>query len=133
MKDVLAPEAPTAVSFDDIVAKMTTHCQPPPSEIMQRYRFNTRVRRPHETVSVYLAQLKQLAEYCKFGDTLQQMLRDRLVCGIAQERWQKRLLAEDGLSYDKAVKLLLSMEVAEQEIKDLVPASHKAVNSPAWL
>ncbi len=51
IKDVLSPEAPGTVSFADIVQKMTKYFQPPPSEIMQRYRFNTRVRQPHETVS----------------------------------------------------------------------------------
>ena len=47
------------------------------------------------------------------------MIRDRLVCGIANEKWQQRLLAEDDLSYDKATKLL-SFEAAEKEMKDLV-------------
>jgi len=47
------------------------------------------------------------------------MLRDRLVCGIGDERWQKRLLSEEALSYDKAVKILLSLEAAELEVKDM--------------
>ena len=83
MKDVLAPRIPSEVPLEELVTAMTTHFQPPPSEIMQRYRFNTRVRRPHETIAVYIT---QLAEYCNYGDTLPQMLRDRLVCGIAEER-----------------------------------------------
>ena len=119
LKDVLAPQAPTDVTFDQIVEKMTAHLQPPPSEIVQRYRFNTRVRQPHESVSTYLAQLNQLAEYCNYKDTLKQMLRDRLVCGIAQPQWQKRLLAEEGLTFEKACKQLLSMEAAEKQMKDL--------------
>lgn len=127
MKDVLSPTSPSEVAFAAIVTTMGAHFQPPPSEIMQRFRFNSRIRRPHETVATYLAQLKQLAEYCKFGVTLSPMLRDRLVCGIADERWQKRLLAEEDLTYDKAVKLLLSMEAAESEVKDLT--AHKTVNS----
>ena len=45
------------------------------------------------------------------------MIRDRLVCGIANEQ---HLLAEDDLSNDKAMKLLLSFEAAEKEMKDLV-------------
>ena len=116
MKDVLAPEAPSTVSFTDIVSKMTAHFQPPPSEIMQRYRFNTRVWQRHESVATYLAQLKQLAEYCNYKDSLS---RDRLVCWIAHPQWQKRLLAEEALTFDKAVKLLTSMESADQEVKDL--------------
>ena len=127
IKDVIAPRAPTEVSFNEIVQKMTAHCQPPPSEIMQRYRFNTRVRHSHETVSTYLAQLKQLAEYCNYGDSLPMMLQDRLVCGIAQQQWQKRLLVEDDLTYNKAVKLLLSMESADQDILNLSSGS-KQVN-----
>ena len=119
MKDVLTPRNPSEVDYDELVTAMTTHFQPPPSEIMQRYRFNMRVRRPHESVATYLAQLKQLAEYCKYSDSLPEMLRDRLVCGIGDERWQKRLLSEEALSYDKAVKILLSLEAAELEVKDM--------------
>ncbi len=55
IKDVLSPEAPGTVSFADIVQKMTEYFQPLPSEIIQRYRFNARVRQPHETVSTYIA------------------------------------------------------------------------------
>ena len=61
----------------------------------------------------------QLAEYYNFRATLSEMLRDQLVCGIAKQQCQIRLLAEDGLTYDKAVKLLLLMESADQEVRDL--------------
>jgi len=44
INDVLAPETLSDVSFVDLVTKMTDHFQPPPSEIMQRYWFNMRVR-----------------------------------------------------------------------------------------
>ncbi len=47
------------------------------------------------------------------------MLRDRHVYGMARPQWQKRLLSEEGLSYDKVVKLFLSMESADKEVKGL--------------
>ena len=121
LKDVLSPTSPTEADFKTIVEKMTEHFQPEPSEIVQRFRFHTRVRQSLESVATYIAQLKQIAENCNFGDAarVNEMLRDRLVCGIANEKWQQRLLAEDGLSYDKAQKLLLSLEAAEKGIKDL--------------
>lgn len=40
------------------------------------------------------------------------MLRDRLVCGIANVHMQKRLLAEPNLTLKKAVELALGMEAA---------------------
>ena len=63
IKDVMSPQAPGEATFTVIAEKMTTHFQPAPSEIVQRFRFNTRVRRPHETVAAYISQLKQLAEH----------------------------------------------------------------------
>ena len=100
---------------------MTTHLQPQPSEIVQRFRFNNRSRLPQESVATYVTKLKRLAETCKFGDTarLNEMMRDRLVCGVVNEKWQQRLLAEDNLTYEKPFKLLLSVEASEKEVKYL--------------
>ncbi len=73
-------------------------------------------------MSTYVTQLKQIAEHCNFEDAawLKEMLKDRLVCSIANDKWQQRLLAEEGdLTYDKTLKLLISLEAAEKEIKDL--------------
>ncbi len=74
---------------------MEAHLKLQPSEIVQRFRFNTRTRQGHETVANYVALLKQITETCNFGDaaTLNEMIRDQLVCGLANEKWQQRLLA----------------------------------------
>ena len=68
IKDVLSPRTPAEVTFRDICTAMSTHLQPQPSEIVQRFRFNTRVRQPQETIATYVTQLKRLAESCNFGD-----------------------------------------------------------------
>ena len=123
IRDVLAPRAPTEVSFKDICTTMSDHLQPEPSEIVQRYSFNTRVRRSQESVATYVAELKRIAEHCNFGDNarLNEMIRDRLVCGIANDKWKQRLLAEDPkkLNFDKAYSLLLSLEASEKQVKVL--------------
>ena len=68
-----------------------------------------------ETVSEYVASLRQLTEHCKYGDNLNTMLRDRLVCGINDTRIQKRLLSEGStLTYARAFELSLSLEAAER-------------------
>ena len=102
---------------------MSDHLQPEPSEIVQRYSFNTRVRRSQESVATYVAELKRIAEHCNFGDNarLNEMILDRLVCGIANDKWKQRLLAEDPkkLNFDKAYSLLLSLEASEKQVKVL--------------
>ena len=45
-----------------------------------------------------------------FQNTLEEMLRDRLVCGINDEQIQRRLLAESSLDFKKTMKLATSME-----------------------
>ena len=52
----------------------------------------------------FLAELKHLSEDSEFGITLDEMLRDRLVCGVRDIRIQRRLLAEPKLTLKRALK-----------------------------
>ena len=63
-----------------------------------------------ETVLKYNAQLKQLNSTCVFGETLSERLRYQLVVGM-----QRRLLAETALTYNKAIELATSMELADKK------------------
>ena len=56
---------------------------PRPSAITQRFKFNSHVRQPGETVAKYVAELHKLSEHCNFKDTPEEMLWDRLVWSIA--------------------------------------------------
>ena len=47
---------------------------------------------------MFLAELRHLSEHCEFGITLDEMLRDRLVCVVRYIRIQRRLLAEPKLT-----------------------------------
>ena len=47
---------------------------------------------------------------CEYGDTLNDMIRDRLVCGISEENIQKRLLGEgSSLTLEKAISIAQGM------------------------
>lgn len=94
------------------------HYAPRPSVITQRYKFNTRIRQQGESVSTYVAELKAIAEFCDFSN-LEQMLRDQLVCGIADLRIQKRLLQDAALTYKTALETALSMEMANKDATQL--------------
>ena len=48
-------------------------------------------------MAAFVAGLRQLSEHCEFGTTLEDMIRDRLVCGVANSSIQRRLLAEQSL------------------------------------
>ena len=119
IRNLVAPQKPTDKSFEELVALVKQHHNPKPSVIVQRYLFNTRVRRSGETIAAFVAKLRHLTEHCDFGASLDDMLRDRLVCGIEDNRIQHRLLAEPSLTLQKAFDLALALESADRNAQDL--------------
>ena len=69
----------------------------------------------------FVTELKRLSEYCSFGETLEKMLRDRLVCGVRDSRLQRRLLTEKDLTFAKAVELAKLAELAERSAREIQP------------
>lgn len=119
MRNLLSPNKPGEKSYKDLTDLLQSHYNPKPSEIVQRFKFNSRTRAANETVTEYVAVLRELAQHCNYGDKLKEMLRDRVVCGIADDRMQRRLLAEPELTFEKALKLALAMETANRDVRDL--------------
>ena len=105
LQSLALPTPLTELSFNDLVVKMQAHREPKLSVIVQRYQFNSRRNASSETMAEYVAALCKLTEHCDYGDTLNKMLRDRLVCGIANATVQKRLLTEPELTFVKAVTI----------------------------
>ena len=64
-------------------------------------------------------ELRGLSTHCKFGDYLDEALRDHLVCGLRSEATQKQLLAEVGLTLAKAMVMAQGQEAAERNVKAL--------------
>ena len=58
------------IEYDELVTAVKDFYDPKPSIIVQRFRFNTRQRTPTESVAVYVAALRRLAEHCDFKATL---------------------------------------------------------------
>ena len=75
-----------------------------------------------ETIAQFVSRLKKLARYCNFGDKLNDMIRDRLVCGIKDQTTQKKLLVESGLTPEKAIKVAIADEAANKDIAELAKA-----------
>ena len=86
----------------------------------------------------FVAELRLLSEHCKFNDTLDKMLRERLVCGIRDGHIQRRLLAEPDLTLKRAFELSQAVETADRNAKDLQgglklkPLQILAVHQTSW-
>ena len=116
-----APSKPFEVVYKYIADKVRAHYNPKLSQIVQRYHFNSRMQKPGESIACYAAELRQLSEHCGYGAQLEEMLRDRLVCGVANVHCQQRMLAEPDLDSDKAVRMAQATELAERDAQQLHP------------
>ncbi|UYV63124.1 K02A2.6-like [Cordylochernes scorpioides] len=107
-------------TYPVLVSKLKKHFNPTPSAIVERSKFSNRARRPGEKISIYIAELKKMAEYCKFGSTIDEAIRDRLIAGIEDDNIQRKLLGEgDSLTLHRAIEIALALEAAAQDAKDL--------------
>ena len=110
-RGLTAPAKPGDMTFAELVKLMKN--QPKPNPIAERFHFNTRDRQPEESVANYVMELRRLTEHCEYGTSLNDMLRDCLVCGIKHDRIHQCLLSEGAeLTLERALQIAQSMESA---------------------
>ena len=93
LEDLIAPATVRQKTYDQLVSVLQSphpdKSEPDKSEIVARFRFHSCFRNDGETVANFLARLRKLAKDCSFApNVLNEMLRDRLVCGIRNELLQ---------------------------------------------
>ena len=71
--------------------------------IYERALFNSRKQEPGEPVEEFITALHTLVEYCDYGNLRDQMVRDRIVVGLANAKLSERLQLDRKLTLDTAV------------------------------
>ena len=66
IRNLTMPEKPSDKTFKELVELVQHHENPKPSAIVQRFRFNTRFRKPGESIASYVAELRNISEHCDF-------------------------------------------------------------------
>lgn len=124
IKDLVSPQAPEEKTLDELIKTLKDHYKPKVIIIYERFKFYSRSQGDRESVSSFVAALKSLASTCDFGNTLEEMLRDRFVMGLNNEATQRCLLTESNLTFSKSVEIAGAREAAAKDVKDI--GSHKA-------
>uniref|UniRef100_A0A8C6WZ84 ribonuclease H n=1 Tax=Neogobius melanostomus TaxID=47308 RepID=A0A8C6WZ84_9GOBI len=120
IRNLATPLKPGDISYADLVKLVGDLHNPKPSVIVQRFKFHSHFRKSGQSVANFVAELRQLSEHCEFGAVLDDMLRDRLVCGINEDAIQRRLLGEaTPLTFKRALEISQGMEMAASNAKDI--------------
>lgn len=119
----MSPKKTSELKYEEITKILLDHFAPKKSITSERFKFNKRDQYPNETISDYIVKLRKPASSCEFDQFLEQALRDRLVCGLSNEGIQRKWLAEDALTFTSACKQAISMELAENESRNVMQPS----------
>ena len=119
LKSSYAPAKPGEQSYNDIVKKLKDHLNPKPLEIAERFRFHKQNQKERESVGDFVAGIRKLSTHCNFGEFQENMLRDRLVCGLKSEHIQNKLLAQADLTFAKALSMAIAIETAYKDASEL--------------
>ena len=116
MSSLVAPDKPSDKVYSQLVEKLSEHFAPAPSKIVKWFKFHTRFRKPGESVTSYVFELRSIANHCNFEATLETMLRDHIVCGINDAVIQHCLLPEKNITYKKALEIAQGMESERTDV-----------------
>lgn len=114
LRSLCSPELPSTKTYVQLVTLMKGHMEPEPNVILERFNFKQCKQRDGEDIKKFVENLKKVSIHCKFGSSQMESMRDQFVWGLATEMLQKRLLREKELTFDKAVELAITFEIANK-------------------
>ena len=92
------------------------HCNGKTNIIYERYKFNNRQQKADDRIDAYATVLRDLASSCNYGILNEEMIRDRIVCGITNSAVRKKLLQIPDLTYDKCMDVCRAAEATETQM-----------------
>ena len=112
-------------------------CNPQHNTTMERHKFHSRHQKQGETIESYITDVRIKARSCHFGDLTDELVCDRIVCGIRNDSIRKALLRDSELTLNKAITICRIYEMTEESNKALAQPQATTVdaiqpNSSGW-
>lgn len=104
----------TVIKMFDIYSSTYTNV------IHERYLFNSRSQESGESIDTFIRVLKDLAKNCLYPDAIKdELIRDRIVCGIRDNALRKRLLREKKLTLANTIDMCRGEEATTKHVKGI--------------
>ena len=105
--------------YETVKQRFQTHFVGRTNVIFERTRLNKRVQGAQESMIDFIETLFTLTKTCQFGTLKEELIRDRIVVGIRNAVLSQKLMLDDTLTLDKAVKQAKSSELVKEHHKIL--------------
>ena len=81
--------------------------------------FNKRTQETGESVDHFKTDVIKLAEHCQYGDLKDDLIRDKLVSGIQDDKVREKLLGIKNLTLEAAIEMLRTTQAIKCRLKDM--------------
>lgn len=127
-EDILAqilPQMNNYTTFATVKEKFNSYFSPKKNLVLHRFKFNSRIQQPGESVDSFVRSLYTLAETCDYGTLKEELIRDRIVIGIRESETSERLQSVADLTIDKAIAIARHAELEAEKDKLLMHQRRK--------
>lgn len=104
-----------AISVDSLLKKFDDFFTPKKNLTIERHKFFTRNQQEHETVDQYAFDLNKLATSCEFEKLKDDLIKDRLICGLREDTLRERLLRVPDLTLKKTLDMCTVAEISRAQ------------------
>lgn len=106
-------------TFEELLDAFNTHYNARKNIIVERAKFNKRTQRQGEPVEEFIQDVHRLADECNFGTLKDELIRDRIVVGVADDTLSDELQSKAELTLTSAMQLSRQAE-ARKESRSLL-------------
>ena len=96
-----------------------TRCVPVSNVIYERYMFNKRIQEAGESVEHFITDVIKLADHCQYGNLKDDLIRDKLVSGVNDDKVREKLLGIKNLTLAIAIETLRTTQAIKQRMKEM--------------
>ena len=101
----------------EILELWESYCLGKTNIIYERDRFNNRNQDAGESIDTYASNLRSLSDTCNFGTLINEMIRDRIVCGVRDSCLRKKLFQVLELTLEKCIDMCRSAEATSTQLE----------------
>ena len=103
--------------IETVLLKFRTYCEPRKNIVFERYQFWDCNQNASEPIDQWVTDLRSKAAKCEFVTFESDMIRDKVVFGVRDQRIKERLLREADLTLNKALNICRAAEISQQQIE----------------
>lgn len=106
-------------TVENLLKKFDVFFTPKKNLTVERHKFFTRNQLEYESVEQYVFELNKLALSCEFITLKDDLVKDRLICGLKDDGLRERLLREYDLTLTKALDICNIAEMSRMQASKL--------------